>query len=233
MTRFRLDLVVHPPQPLVFASRSSRFDNSTARNSAPAKARCAKVRVAPRAFACAPWLREAHRSAIPRPGRGRERAGSSDNAALMSWSDKRAAGDMGQSARWSTSRVQSARSLPLAHAPVTPLAPAHNETLSERPRPPAPAALRGPSQRVRPGGQLLAQLVHPSQSRRSARHGPCMRTSRAALRSYAQPQDATPLRLIQRSIHALEAGASRCCNSPTSVSPRKPSRPFSSARARL
>jgi len=46
LQEFEKDLVVHPPQPhlnpLVFASRSSRFDNSTARNSAPAKARCAK-----------------------------------------------------------------------------------------------------------------------------------------------------------------------------------------------
>ena len=72
-----------------------------------------------------------------------------------------------------TSRAAISGLVPLAHAPVTPLAPAHNETLSRRPRPPAPAALLDSSQRVRPERQSLAQLVHSSPRRRSARHGPC------------------------------------------------------------
>ena len=183
---------------------------------------------APRAFAFAPWSREAHRSAIPRPGRGRERTGSSDNAALMSWSDKRAAGDMGQSARWSTSRVQSARSLPLAHAPGTPLAPAHNEMLSRRPRPPAPATLRGSSSGLGPtvnrwpNWSVPRSVVAPRVTGRA-----CARPAPRSAHSAAAEANDSKIH------HKLEAWANRCCNSATSVKPRKPSRPFSSTRARL
>jgi hypothetical protein len=76
-----------------------------------------------------------------------------------------------------TSRVQSARSLPLAHAPVTPLAPAHNEPLSRRPRPPAPAALLDFSQRVRrdvdrwPNWSIQRSVVAPRVTGR-AQHVP-------------------------------------------------------------
>ena len=184
MSVFEKDLVVHPPQPhhnpLVFASRSSRswpllpmaIDNESV---TPLRQRRAPQRLGLLRAPLPPLPGRERRTAPRFRGRaaGASGTGSSDNAALMSWSDKRAAGDMGQSARWSTSRVQSARPLPLAHAPVTPLAPAHNETLSRRPRPPAPAALLDSSQRVRPKRQSLAQLVHLSQRHRSTRHGPC------------------------------------------------------------
>ena len=164
--------MVHPPQPhhnpLVFASRSSRFDGLHCREldtstPASAKARSAKVRVAPRAFAFAPWPREAHRSAIPRPGRG----------------------PPGTWARVREGHVSSNQQQARIAGPC-PRHPAMHRhkmgPLSERPRPPAPAALRGSSQRVRPKRQSVAQT------------GPFIAAS--SLRSNAQPQGATPLRLI-------------------------------------
>jgi hypothetical protein len=84
-----------------------------------------------------------------------------------------------------TSRVIISALKPLAHAPGTPLAPAQNGTLSERPRPPAPAALPSSPNGLWPDGQSVAQLVHSSPRRRSARHG--------------QLQGATSLRLISNS----------------------------------
>jgi hypothetical protein len=100
--------------------------------------------------------------------------------------------DTGQSARRHVSSDQQ-RARTAGPCPDTALAPAHNEPLSERPRPPAAAALRGSPRRVRPERHSVAQLVHasPLSSLRASRSVPKHVPRRAPLTT-ARP-DATPL----------------------------------------
>jgi hypothetical protein len=153
------------------------------------------VRVAPRAFASAPWRREARRSAIPRPGRGRCRAGSSDNAALMSWSDKRAAGDLGPSARQPRLECnQRAR----CRWPMPPSPRLHRHIMSRYRDAPARPHLRPSSISLSGlGATSIGGPTGPFSAASSLRASRAVRsTSRAALRSQLQLQGATPLRLI-------------------------------------
>ncbi len=196
----------------VFASRSTRLTDSTARSSITFNVRYGKRSRRPSVRrARLPPLSLAPRCSAPRfvaAGGGHGRAGSSDNAALCP----------GQTCR-PPSLIK--RRAVMRHAP------AHNWVVIGAPppvrgrRPPwsgADARRRSLS--------LWRNWLGTAQRGRSARHALCKKQHIARR---------APLLTQQSKIdHTAAAFSWSCClSAATSVNPRKPSLPFSSARARL
>ena len=174
--------MVHPPQPhlnpLVFASRSSRswplslgnrqlaIDNELV---TPLRQRRAAQKLG-LLRAPLPSLPDRERRTAPRfRGRaaGASGTGSSDNGNIMSWSDKRAAGDMGQGSCGPRLVRPAAGSYRWPMPPSSRYAPAHNGDVIGAP-PPRPRPRPSPVPRSGLGRAAVTQLVHSSPRRRCA-----------------------------------------------------------------